>query len=121
MFSPEGSHNDYTDKSPQYDFFDTLDTVIPNEDYKEYPIDSFGTMLGFDPKIPNEFIILKHSGHITATVTFTKEGVITNLSLERQGGESGEIEKKWEEILTADAKKAIREHAEFLRIEKESH
>ena len=97
----------------QSDFFDVLDTAIPNEDLRTFKLTP-QTEIIFDPKESNVFYIFDYISQTTAEVHFDRSGKISSLSVVRMGGEAGDIEGSWKIKHEKTAEKILSEQSEFL-------
>jgi hypothetical protein len=116
MRSPEGPYNQH-EPGNQYDFFNILDDVVPNEDLKKFSIGKNREFV-FDPKERDSFLIFDYISQTTCDVRFDAGGNILDLSVRRMGGEAGEVETTWKRQHRALAEEIISEHTELFGITK---
>jgi hypothetical protein len=116
MFSPEVPHNHHEPGS-QYDFFNVLDNVVPNEGIQSFKIETNREFI-FDPKERDSFVIYDYISQTTSSVQFDTNGHIVDMYITRMGGEFGEIESAWKNQHRKLAEKILVEYTELLGITK---
>jgi hypothetical protein len=107
MFSPDNFSIRGAAHKGQFDFFEALDNVVPNEDIKEFDL-GVGKRLSIDPKERGYFYIFDDISQMTAQAHYDRSGTVVDVLVTRWGGESGEIEQVRKERFTQDAEIAVK-------------